>query len=75
MLRLISVLWRIWRSHIRIEFAILSEQLVIRVLQASATKIKPEFKMIALEEVAIILCSAFNINVIFLSVSISLLDR
>merc|ERR1711871_609461 len=50
-LRIITVLWNNWRTHIRIEFAILCEQLFIRVLQASSTKVKPEFKKIALQEV------------------------
>merc|ERR1711871_1755667 len=50
-LRIITVLWNNWRTHIKIEFAILCEQLFIRVLQASSTKVKPEFKKIALQEV------------------------
>ena len=50
-LRIITVLWNKWRTHIKIEFAILCEQLFIRVLEASSTKVKPEFKKIALQEV------------------------
>jgi hypothetical protein len=50
-LRIISVLWKVWRVHVRIEFANLVEKLIIRVLQASTLKIRPVFQMAVLQEV------------------------
>jgi hypothetical protein len=44
-MRIISVLWKVWRVHIRIEFANLVEKLIIRVLQASTLKIRPVFQV------------------------------
>ncbi len=50
-LQIISALWKNWRVHIRIEFAILTEQLVIKILNASTFKIRPMFQMAVLQEV------------------------
>jgi hypothetical protein len=50
-LKIITALWKKWRRHIRIEFAILCEHLVFRVLQASVLQIRPIFQMIAIQEV------------------------
>lgn len=50
-LSIITALWKKWRRHIRIEFAILCEQLVFKVLQASVVQIRPIFQMIAVQEV------------------------
>ena len=44
-LRLINVLWKIWRTHVRMEFALLSEFFVVRVLLAEKGQIRPEFQM------------------------------
>lgn len=52
MLKLISELWKHWRNHLKIEFAILCEHLIIRVLRASPTKVNQDYKLIALDEVA-----------------------
>ena len=52
MLKLITELWNRWRIHLKIEFAILCEHLIIRVLRASATKVKQDYKLIALDEVS-----------------------
>lgn len=51
LLKLITTLWKDWRVHVRIEFANLCEQLIIRVLGASPLKIRPVFQMIVLQEV------------------------
>ncbi len=50
-LQIISALWKNWRVHIRIEFAILTEQLIIKILNASPFKIRPMFQMTVLQEV------------------------
>eukprot|EP01038_Epipyxis_sp_PR26KG_P012843 gene12843-17217_t len=50
-LRIVTALWKNWRHAIRIEFAIICEQLVIPVLQASVIQIRPIFQMLVLEEV------------------------
>jgi hypothetical protein len=50
-MRLINVLWRVWRAHIRLEFALLSEFFIVRLLQASSVQVSPEFQMTVIEEV------------------------
>eukprot|EP00602_Paraphysomonas_sp_CaronLab_P009335 CAMPEP_0185037178 /NCGR_PEP_ID=MMETSP1103-20130426/31197_1 /TAXON_ID=36769 /ORGANISM="Paraphysomonas bandaiensis, Strain Caron Lab Isolate" /LENGTH=1936 /DNA_ID=CAMNT_0027575031 /DNA_START=65 /DNA_END=5872 /DNA_ORIENTATION=- len=51
LLKLLSVLWENWREHIRLEFPVLCEQLVIKILQAPTIKMPPLFHIIALREV------------------------
>ena len=51
LLKIISALWKYWRTHIRIEFANICEQVIIPVLQASTMKIRPIFQSIVLQEV------------------------
>jgi len=51
LMKLITALWKVWRSHVRIEFALLVEQIVIRVLQADTLTIRPVFQMIVIQEV------------------------
>ena len=51
LLRIISALWRNWRRHVRMEFAILCEQFIFKVLQATVVQVKPIFKMITIQEV------------------------
>jgi hypothetical protein len=50
-LKIITALWKVWRGHIRIEFAILCEYLMTKILQASHLAIKPIFQLIVLQEV------------------------
>jgi hypothetical protein len=50
-LKIITSLWNYWRFHVRLEFANLTDQLIIKVLQASPAKIKPIYQMIVLDEV------------------------
>lgn len=50
-LKIITSLWNYWRFHVRFEFATLTDQLIIKVLQASPAKIKPIYQMIVLDEV------------------------
>lgn len=50
-MKLITALWKVWRSHVRIEFALLVEQIVIRVMQADMVKIRPVYQMIVIQEV------------------------
>lgn len=50
-MRLITSLWKVWRSHVRIEFALLVEQIVIRVLQADILTVRPVYQMIVIQEV------------------------
>ena len=49
--KIISALWKKWRRHIRIEFAVLCENFVFKVLQASFFQIRPIYQMIAIQEV------------------------
>lgn len=51
LLKIISALWKNWRTHIRIEFANIVEQFIIPVLQASTLKIRPILQSIVLQEV------------------------
>ena len=51
LLRLVTVLWENWREHIRLEFPVLCEQLIIKILQASSVKVYPIYQYLALEEV------------------------
>jgi hypothetical protein len=51
LLRIITALWRNWRRHVRMEFAILCEQFIFRVLQGTVVQVKPIFKMIMIQEV------------------------
>ena len=50
---LISLLWKNWRVHVHLEFAILVEQLIIPVMQATSRKhTQPIFQTIVLQEVS-----------------------
>lgn len=51
LLKIITALWKNWRRHIRIEFAILCEQLIFKVLQASVIQIRPIYQYIVIQEV------------------------
>eukprot|EP00981_Chlorochromonas_danica_P004234 scaffold857_cov152-Ochromonas_danica.AAC.17 len=51
LLKIITALWKKWRRHIRMEFAIICEQLIFKVLQASVVQVRPIFQMIAVQEV------------------------
>lgn len=51
LLRIITALWKKWRKHIRIEFAILCEQLIFKVLQATVIQIRPIYQMMVIQEV------------------------
>lgn len=51
LLRIITALWRNWRRHVRMEFAILCEQFIFRVMQATVVQVRPIFKMIMIQEV------------------------
>ena len=51
LMKIITALWKVWRSHVRIEFALLVEQIVIRVLQADMLTIRPVYQMIVIQEV------------------------
>eukprot|EP00595_Chromulina_sp_UTEXLB2642_P001168 CAMPEP_0196764042 /NCGR_PEP_ID=MMETSP1095-20130614/5284_1 /TAXON_ID=96789 ORGANISM="Chromulina nebulosa, Strain UTEXLB2642" /NCGR_SAMPLE_ID=MMETSP1095 /ASSEMBLY_ACC=CAM_ASM_000446 /LENGTH=1536 /DNA_ID=CAMNT_0042118611 /DNA_START=710 /DNA_END=5320 /DNA_ORIENTATION=- len=48
---IITTLWKVWRTHVRIEIAIFSEYLMTKILQANSVKIKPTYQMIVLQEV------------------------
>lgn len=50
-LKIITALWKKWRRHVRIEFAILCEQFIFKVMQATVVQVKPIFKMIMIQEV------------------------
>lgn len=50
-LKIITALWKKWRRHIRMEFAILCEQFIFKVMQATVVQVKPIFKMIMIQEV------------------------
>jgi len=47
----ITSIWKYWRVHVRIEFANLTEKLIIKILGASMMKIRPIYQMIVLREV------------------------
>jgi hypothetical protein len=51
LLKVITALWKNWRRHIRIEFAIICEQIVFKVLQATVIQIRPIYQMIVVQEV------------------------
>jgi len=51
LIRLVTVLWENWRVHIRLEFPVLCEQLMIKVLQTSSLKIYPIYQYLTLDEV------------------------
>lgn len=51
LLQVISSLWRYWRGHIRMEFAVLVDQMIIGVLQASPFRIPPIYQLLVLQEV------------------------
>ena len=47
----ITSIWKYWRVHVRIEFANLTEKLIIKILGASMMNIRPIYQMIVLREV------------------------
>ena len=51
LLRIITALWKRWRRHIRIEFAIICEQIIFKVMRASVVQTRPVFKRIVIHEV------------------------
>jgi hypothetical protein len=51
LLRIVTALWKNWRRHIRIEFAILCEQIVFKVLQGTVLQIRPIYQMVVIQEV------------------------
>jgi hypothetical protein len=51
LLKIVTALWKKWRHAIRIEFAIICEQLIIKVLNASVIQIRPIYQMIVIQEV------------------------
>lgn len=51
LMKLMSVLWHNWREHVRVEFSVLCEQLVLKVLNASPQRLSPIYAMIALTEI------------------------
>lgn len=51
LLKIVTALWKCWRRHVRIEFAILCDQLVFKVLQATVIQIRPIYQMIVIQEV------------------------
>ena len=51
LLKLVSILWENWREHIRLEFPVLCEQLIIKVLQAPPLKMPALYHYIVLKEV------------------------
>jgi hypothetical protein len=51
LLRIVTALWKNWRRHIRIEFAILCEQIVFKVLQGTVLQIRPVYQMVVIQEV------------------------
>lgn len=50
-MQLITVLWKVWRTHIRMEFAVLTEYFVIKVLEAPTVQVRPEFQMSVIDGV------------------------
>jgi hypothetical protein len=50
-MKICTILWRDWREHLRAEFPILCEQLVVRVLNSPPTKVSLVFQMIVLREI------------------------
>lgn len=50
-LRIVTALWNKWRRHLRIEFAILCDQFIFKILQASVWQIRPVFQMQVIQEV------------------------
>lgn len=51
LLRVLSVVWRYWREHTRLEFASVTEHLLIKILSASSVNISPVFQLATLHEV------------------------
>jgi hypothetical protein len=51
LLQLVSCIWENWREHIRLEFPVLCEQLIIKILQAPTLKMPPLIHLIALIEI------------------------
>ena len=67
LLRIITVLWKVWRQHVLIEFALLVEQFIIPILQASNIKVRPEFQLTVLIEVVSWLDQPFNLVEMFVN--------
>eukprot|EP01041_Mallomonas_annulata_P008580 gene8580-17701_t len=51
LLQIMTALWRFWRDHIKMEFAILCEQLAVRMLHLDATLSMYKFQLVILDEV------------------------
>lgn len=52
MMHVVTALWKNWRSHIRIEFAIICEELIMKILHAR-TQINPVFQLHIIQEVIV----------------------
>jgi hypothetical protein len=50
LLKLLSILWENWREQIRLEFPVLCQQILIKILQAPTVKMSPILHMISLKE-------------------------
>lgn len=51
-LKIISALWSKWKQHVRIEFGILCEEYIFKILQANPSQIKLQFQLVALNEIS-----------------------
>jgi len=65
--RIISVLWKVWRQHVLIEFAMLVEQFVIPILEASIIKVRPDWQLTTVLEVVSWLDQPFNLVEMFVN--------
>jgi hypothetical protein len=50
LIKLVSALWKSWRQHIRVEFALIVERLVMPVLEASSLTIRTVLQMSIMQE-------------------------
>jgi uncharacterized membrane protein YgcG len=51
LLKLVSILWENWREQIRLEFPVICQQIMIKILHAPTVKMPPILHMIALKEI------------------------
>lgn len=65
--RIISVLWKAWRQHVLIEFALLVEQFVIPILEASTINVRPDWQLTTVIEVVSWLDQPFNLVEMFVN--------
>jgi hypothetical protein len=50
LLKVLTSLWKSWRLHVRVEFAVIVDRLVIPVLEANSLKIRPGLQMVTVQE-------------------------